>query len=314
MFGPALLLVCLVGCRRPQGGAADAAGQSVSESARTDAGPADVVVVSPSVPDVPWVTINDALAPDPPARVGGIVVRPEIELPVRSASVEVAFPYVALRTRGLPAISADGERVAHVYGPTKCCRGTGYTEIALHIMDSKTGATRTKLILWTLDDEARLPQLDENYVPGSRRLTQGVRPEKDEAALEKNRAAYNGVLARRVAVARAAISGEWTTLASLAVDHPEDGTHHLRGEDVAISLPATPAFPPIAVVQCGTTHSFPGARFRLTLHACPDAPMALRLEGGYALRGKPLAIIETQQGYAAPDGCEGSSMHLLAWR
>ncbi|MCL2723663.1 MAG: hypothetical protein FWD69_04415 [Polyangiaceae bacterium] len=281
-----------------ESGAPDAA----RETAAIDAGPSVA----------PWVTLNEEFA-EPVSRVAGILIHPEIELPalptptepdipaptVRTV-VEYSFPFFPMRTRGLPAVSIDGERVAHVYGRTACCRVTGYTEIALYILDAKTGVERSKLLLWTVDDETRIPQEELG--------------KKNKTAADKSWAAYDALLTRRLAAARAAIKGEWTTLGSLVVDDPDDGTQTLRGEDVAISIAKEPAFPPISIAQGGTTRSFPSAPFRLALRRCPTESMALMLQAGYALHGRTFAIIETQQGVAAPDGCEGTSMHLLAWK
>jgi hypothetical protein len=325
----------LAGCTRSKSGlkSVDAA---ASASASTSAMASASAVTPPPPPPVapsdagvplgaPWITLNDEGMADVPARASSLAVHPEIELPARTVPVPVGdepwtpragilanFPYVRLRTRGLPALSADGAKVAHVFGAMGCCRGTGYTELALYVFDAKTGARKTKLLLWTLDDEHRVPQSDpsEGTVTHS---APGVRQEPTEAALERNLLGYEKLLAQRVAAAEAALDGEWTTLGNLTVDEDADGNRRLHGEDLDVSLAAKAAFPPVAIAQHGATHNFPGARFRVAPRSCPPESLALRLDGGYGLRERRFAIVETSQGYAAPDGCEGGNMQFVVW-
>jgi hypothetical protein len=324
----ALLALGLAGCPRTKTSTPDAsAGPSAPDASAHAESPPSTPVSAPdagAAEGAPWITLNDSNQGEAPPRIGGIVLHPEIELPSRTipdgttdpwtprAGIEANFPYVALRTRGLPALSADGSRVAHVFGPLGCCRGTGYATFTLYVFDARTGATKNKVLLWTVDDELRVPQRDETNAQGTR-FAPGVRLEATEEALEHNLAAYERLLGQRAAAARALLEGEWSTLGSLVIDEDADELRRLRGEDLEIRSGAKEGFPPVSILRGGTTKTFPGSRFRVPPRSCPLESLALRLDAGYALRDKPFAIIETSQGYAAPDGCEGANMQFLSW-
>jgi hypothetical protein len=324
-----------LGCPRPKRGAntvdgassaAAVSSASYAASAFASAAPPLPPPEAPSPPTPQWITLNDEGMTDVPVRVSGLVLHPEIELPARTVStaspdtpwtaragILANFPYIRLRTRGLPAVSADGARVAHVFGAISCCRGTGYNEFALFVFDARTGARKSKLLLWTIEDEHRIPQDDPTEGTGTR-VSQGVRADPTEAAHEHNLLAYEKLLAARLAAAQAALDGEWTTLGNLALDEDDDGKRRLRGEGLDISLAAKAAFPPVAIAQSGAIHTFPGSRFRVVSgRTCPAESQWLRLDGGYGLRERPFAIVETSQGYAAPDGCEGGNAQFVVW-
>ena len=147
---------------------ADGSVASAAAIAVVDAG-SDAAGDAASSSAVRWITLNDASVAADGSRAGGIAVRPEIEIPARAtddgtpleprATILAGFPFVALRQRGLPAVSADGTRVAHLFGQQKCCRGPGYVDFTLYVFDAKTGAVKNKLLLWTVDDERRIPEV-----------------------------------------------------------------------------------------------------------------------------------------------------------
>lgn len=273
----ALGFVLLAGCpSRSQNAVVDAAPPTpapvpvVSAPPIVDAGPADDG----------WRLLNTENLVEPSNRPGGAAVHPEIELPARTVSFNQE--YVPLRSRWLPALSADGSRVAHVYGQAACCRGNGYNSFTLLVFDAKTGATRDKVLLWTQADE--------------------------------NDKALTATLAKREARAQKLLAGDWTTLGRLTAD-PKAEERVLEGEGLTIKRTTPAPFPPIAIVQNANTHSFPGSRFHLGAGGhCPEAQMALLLMDGFALRDHGFAIVETQQGANAPDGCEGNSMQFLTWQ
>lgn len=326
-------LFALVGCPRSKGtapvggGAASPPGDAAIADA-PDAGTiadatADASVDAGADP-VPWITTNVDFPPEVPPRTGGHVVRPIIELPARTipdadwsfrAAIEGSFPFIALRTRGLPAVSADGTRVAHVWGNWGCCRATGFTSFHLFIWDARTGATKQKLLLWDADDETRIPQRDQTGAQGTR-FAPGVAREMTEEGFEKNLAAYEKLLRARVEKAMAFLVGDWTTLAELHAEEQgeSESPPNLTGEDVELRLGGKAAFPPLVVKQKGATaRTFPGERFRVPLRGCPAESMALYVARAFALRDRSFAVVETTQGIHAPDGCEGSGIQFLSW-
>lgn len=274
---------------------APAAATASATIAAVDAAP-------PAKPADRWVTLNDPSSEPEGPRVGGVVVHPEIELPARAtddgtlleprATILAGFPFVALRRRGLPAVSADGTRIAHVYGQQKCCRGPGYVDFTLYVFDAKTGAVKNKLLLWTVDDERRIPE--------------------GTSSTDSRVASYEAALEQRARAARAALEGEWTTLASLVLA-PND-VPSFRGEGLDIRLASQTAFPPISVTQGSLTKTFPSDKLRVASpRTCPPDSITLQLAAAYTLPTRRFALVDTRQGVSAPDGCEGGTTTLLVW-
>jgi len=229
-------------------------------------------------------------------------VHPEIDLPARAmddgtpleprATLLAGFPFVALRQRGLPAVSVDGSRVAHVYGQQKCCRGPGYVDFTLYVFDAKTGAVKNKLLLWTVDDERRIPE--------------------GPSSTDSKVASYEAVLEQRARAARAALEGEWTTLASLTIT--DNDVPSFRGEGLDIRLTTQVAFPPISVTQGSLSKAFPSDKLRVAApRTCPADAITLQLAAAYSLALRRFALVDTRQGVSAPDGCEGGTTTLLVW-
>lgn len=316
-------LLLLLACRRkapaPPAPAAPHAASALPAASVRDAATDEppLSVDSQAAADAPWVELNTHEQKNPEPTKAGLVVRPRIELPSRALPEGSAGPwsidlvpdlvFMPIRTRGLPAMSRDGSRVAHVYAPYRCCRGTGYAEFSLYVFDSRSGALKKKLLLWTLEDEARLPQRDQTEAARTRPAPPGVRREMTEEAFQANLRAYERVLGARSAAANAELAGEWVTLAAL----PREGDERFAGEGFSVRLAPEGAFPPLEVERSGRRTPISTAPWKISSRSCPPESMRLSLMKGYALRDRPWVLLETAQGFNAPDGCEGSSVHLV---
>ena len=326
-----VLLLALVGCKAsarvgaddPPRSAAeaglDASAAPVGDGSAGDASTGDASAgderASAAPGQVPWIVYgasgaSDELGAAPSHRVGGLPVRPRIELPApgpdgRARSFEDVvngeFPMIPFRAWGLPAISADGARVAYVFSPTACCR-FARTDFELYVIDAHTGGVLKKLPLVRAEDELYIPQRDGTGAQGERGAP-GVSRALTEEAFHVNAKRFEKRIASRAQAANAELAGDWLTLASIDPD-----AKGFRGEGA--TLPGDIDFKSFDVRRDdGRVTHVVTAGWRVTLPSCPPDRYTMSISRAWGLRDA-FVLLEVGED-DGPDGCETSTLRLV---
>jgi hypothetical protein len=277
--------------------------RSSTPTSPEDAGAPDVAVVvqvDAASDPIPWAAYGGELGGDVPVVAAGVGLTPRIELATDEWSD--LLPYVAFRTRGLPAVSRDGARVAVFEAPQDCCRGWGWLEERLDVYDVATRKVARSIAVWRLRD---VDDLDVD--------TPGVQPES--AVARKKAAAAMARWKEALALAQKELSGEWETLGTLSEIEPEGGaTTRFAGEGISAEMTFATAeqvdFPPLVVRRGGAPPaSFPTRGWVRPVPHCRSGVWPTRM---YADPKRALMLVTMSLGYNTPDGCERTDTRLLA--
>ena len=306
-----LLALYVVACKAPPSAVASdgpydaphgapATAPSEAAAVEHDAAPQAVPSVTYDSSGDDWMRHGGAM----PHRQGGLSVEPHIDLPwsntpENNASFETLvndandFPVLPFRTRGLPAISEDGTRIAYVFSPMTCCRFV-YGDYKLLLLDAKTGAIVKALPLASANDAAQIPQ---------------QRDKGGDEAFHANAKRLADIVSRRQKDANAALTGSWRTIGSVDEDtsarYEGEGVHFTVTDDILTKLT------PFDVEHDdGRKTRVPLASWKVPLAHCPTDRYSLTLREVWGVRDAFLLFEVSEDD--GPDGCETSRLRFVS--